>query len=140
MGWDNEIQTKVYRHARDDLAANPGAPSMRGDAEPSTFLQWVRANHAKQPNVMGEIKAIIREAIKDIRQTVNQVFFGQHEHAPEAGTPLNPTPQAVTQDMGNFHGYSASKDAGRGQSYADLLNQTAARAGQDNDRGRGMSR
>jgi hypothetical protein len=116
---------------------NQAAPQQQ-EQQPSAFGKWVRANHAKQPSLAGELKSILREAIKDIRQTMNQVFFGQPEHAPEPGTPLNPTAQVVTQDMGNFHGYRASPD--KGQSYADQLNQTAARGGQDNDRGRGMSR
>jgi hypothetical protein len=101
------------------------------------FGKQVRDNRAKLPDWRGELRAMFREAIKDIRQTMNQVFFGQHEHAPEAGTPYNPTPQVVTQDMGNFHGYGAAND--NGQSYRDQLNQTAARA-QGNGRGRGMSR
>jgi hypothetical protein len=102
------------------------------------FGKWVRDNRAKLPKLTGELKAIFREAIKDIRQTVNEVFFAKGEHAPEAGTPLNPTPQAVTADMGNVYGYRASE--GKGQSYREQLSQTAARGGQDNDRGRGMSR
>ena len=101
------------------------------------FGKRARDNRAKLPDWRAEFRAIWREALKDIRQTMNQVFFGQHEHAPETGTPLNPTAQVVTNDMGNFHGYGATNDNGQG--YRDQLNQTAARA-QDNDRGRGMSR
>jgi hypothetical protein len=112
---------------------NQAAARQQPEQQSSAFARWVSDNHAGQPSLMSELKAMAREAIKDIRQTMNQVFFGQHEHAPEPGTPLNPTPQVVTAD-----GYGAANDNGQG--YRDQLNQTAARASQDNDRGRGMSR
>lgn len=104
MGWDNKIQQNVYRHAKEDMAAAAGMAQMRPDAEPATFWEWIKANHAKQPSLGSEIKAIVREAIKDVRQTVNEVFFGKGEHAPEPGAPLNPTPQVITADMGNVYG------------------------------------
>jgi hypothetical protein len=41
-----------------------------------------------------------REAVKDIRDTVvSQGWFGQREGPGEMGTPLNPTPQLVTEDL-----------------------------------------
>jgi hypothetical protein len=37
---------------------------------------------------------------------------GQPEHAAELGTPLNPTPQMTTQDLGTVHGsYQAMLDS-----------------------------
>lgn len=50
-----------------------------------------------------------REAIKDVRQTVHESYFGQPEHAPELGTPMNPTSQEVTSDRGNLHGTFAER-------------------------------
>lgn len=47
----------------------------------------------------GEIKAIAREAVKDIRGTIMQVFFGQPEHQSEPGTPYNPTQIMVTREI-----------------------------------------
>ncbi|QEH36598.1 hypothetical protein OJF2_51820 [Aquisphaera giovannonii] len=47
----------------------------------------------------GELKSVVREAFKDIRGTLNEVFFGQPEHPSEPGTPLNPTQQMVTRDI-----------------------------------------
>lgn len=55
-------------------------------------------NRSKQPSLMSELSAMTREAVKDIRQTLNQVMFGQNEHAPEQGTPLNPTNVEVYKD------------------------------------------
>lgn len=51
-----------------------------------TIKQWKE----NQPSVWAELKAIGREAMKDVRQTMNQVMFNSSEHAPEIGTPLNP--------------------------------------------------
>lgn len=38
---------------------------------------------------------LMREAAKDINNTLHQVFFGQQAGASEPGTPLSPTPQEV---------------------------------------------
>jgi hypothetical protein len=66
----------------------------------------MRANNvAQRPSFRGEMTAMFREAVKDIRNTVSQIYFGRSESAGESGTPLNPTPQLVTQDLGNFRGF-----------------------------------
>lgn len=74
---------------------------------------------ADQPSLSAELKAMGREAIKDIRGTLHQAYFGLQEHPSEMGTPLNPTPQMTTQDLGTVHG-----------SYQSELDSYAARAGQ----------
>lgn len=80
-----------------------------------------RAEWAKeQPSLSAELKAMAREAVKDVRSTVNEVFLGSPELGGEPGTPLNPTPQMVTQDLGTVHGsYQATLDAyaARGQEH-----------------------
>jgi len=48
-----------------------------------TVQDWVRDNHASQPSLGGELNRMTREAVKDIRATVNEVFFGKSEHASE---------------------------------------------------------
>ena len=58
----------------------------------------------KQPSLGAELKAMAREAVKDVRSTVNETFLGSPEFGGEPGTPMNPTPQMVTQDMGNVYG------------------------------------
>ena len=58
----------------------------------------------QQPSMVAELKAMAREAVKDIRSTVNETFLGSPEFGGEPGTPLNPTPQMVTQDMGTVYG------------------------------------
>lgn len=76
--------------------------------------EWAQS----QPSLSAELKAMGREAIKDIRGTIHESFFGKPEHASELGTPLNPTPQMTTQDLGTVHGtYEARLDsfAARGQ-------------------------
>lgn len=89
--------------------------------------EWVE----QQPSLGAELKAMGREAIKDIRGTIHQSFFGQSEHVPEMGTPLNPTPQMTTQDLGTVHGsYQATLD-----SYA-----TQGREAQQQDRDNHMER
>jgi hypothetical protein len=67
---------------------------------------------ADQPSLGAELKAMAREAVKDVRSTVNEVFLGSPELGGEPGTPLNPTPQMVTQDLGTVHGkYNQKLDA-----------------------------
>ena len=73
---------------------------------------------AEQPSLGAELRAMGREAVKDIRGTLHQSYFGQPEHMSEMGTPLNPTPQMTTQDLGTVHGtYQSMLDtyAERGQ-------------------------
>lgn len=71
----------------------------------------------QQPSFAAEVKAMAREAVKDVRSTVSEVFLGSAELGGEPGTPLNPTPQMVTQDLGNVYG-----------SYSQMLDSYAARA------------
>ncbi len=62
------------------------------------------------PSFGGQMAAMGREAVKDVRDTVHQVFFGQAQHPSEPGTPLNPTPQMVTKDLDQAGTYSAYLD------------------------------
>ncbi len=78
---------------------------------------------AQQPSLGAELKAMGREAVKDVRGTIHQSFFGQPEHPSEMGTPLNPTPQMTTQDLGTVHG-----------SYQAMLDSYAARGRDSQDR------
>lgn len=48
---------------------------------------------------LGEMGAIFREGVNDIRSTAHQVAFGVPEHPSGVGTPMNPTPQMVTEDL-----------------------------------------
>lgn len=64
------------------------------------LVNQIKENHKENAaEFSGEVKAIGREAIKDVRGTLHQIFFGQAEHAPEPGTPLNPTQQMVTDEL-----------------------------------------
>ena len=48
---------------------------------------------SKVKEFLAELRAMGRETVKDVRQTVNQMYFDKPEHAPEPGTPLNLTPR-----------------------------------------------
>lgn len=93
----NEHERAAARHAHHDMSAIGQEGRITHKA---TFMDRVRANHAQMPSLRGQLAAMFREALKDIRGTINQVFFGQSEHPAEPGTPLNPTPQVVTMEQG----------------------------------------
>ncbi|HZU34734.1 MAG TPA: hypothetical protein VFA18_02425 [Gemmataceae bacterium] len=78
--------------------------------------QWIEDNHARQPALGAELAAMGREAIKDVRGTLMESYFGKPEHVSEPGTPLSPTMQEVSADRGLVGQYQAILDsyAGRG--------------------------
>jgi hypothetical protein len=73
--------------------------------------QWIQENHDRQPTLGAELAAMGREAIKDIRQTLNETYFGKPENASEPGTPLSPTMQEVSVDRGVVGQYQAMLDS-----------------------------
>jgi hypothetical protein len=68
-------------------------------------MDWVRNNHAQQPKLGAEVRAWMREGAKDLWNAIVPAFPDSMRGTDELGTPLNPTAQNVTQDLGNFHGY-----------------------------------
>jgi hypothetical protein len=89
---------------------------------------------ASQPSLSAELKAIGREAIKDVRGTLHESYFGKPEHASELGTPLNPTPQMTTQELGTVHGsYQQTLDSYtvKGQEQQQQTSQAAEAAPQE---------
>jgi hypothetical protein len=72
---------------------------------------------AEQPSLSAQFAAMGREAIKDVRGTMHETFFGQQEGHGELGTPLNPTPQMTTADLGVHGSYESMLEgyAARGQ-------------------------
>ena len=102
---------------------------------------------AQQPSLGAELKAMAREAVKDIREAVvEQGWFGQRDGPGEPGTPLNPTPQMVTQDLGTVHGsYDKAMDSYQQEgpkSYTEMLREASQRGGpeQGREQERGMDR
>lgn len=93
----------------DEQEANPGLVQRMIDQR----NEWAE----QQPSIGAELKAMAREAVKDVRSTISETFLGSPELGGEPGTPLNPTPQMVTQDMGNVYG-----------NYSQMLDSYAARA------------
>ena len=63
------------------------------------FRAWVEQNRAQQPSLGAELRAMTREAVKDLRGAVHDAAWGQAERFGEPGTPLNPTPQLITADL-----------------------------------------
>src|SRR5437764_511558 len=68
------------------------------------FMDYRQQNVEKRPSIGGQIDALIRDAAKDINNTLHNFFYGQQAGPGEPGTPMNPTPQMVTQDLGTVHG------------------------------------
>jgi len=73
----------------------------------------------QRPSVWAELKAMGRQGAKDLHNAVIPAFPQSAHSVDEPGTPLNPTPQMVTQDLGTSQGYQAMLDGyanrGRGQ-------------------------
>jgi hypothetical protein len=74
------------------------------------LMDWIKNNHEQQPSLSAELSAMTREAIKDVRATLMESYFGKPEHASEPGTPLTPTMQEVSADRG-LVGYQAALDS-----------------------------
>jgi hypothetical protein len=83
------------------------------------YRQMWQENFARRQSFSSSVAAIFREAIKDVRGTLMESYFGRPEHPGEPGTPFNPTPQIVTAEMG----YSNMLDhvARRGPEKSDEL-------------------
>lgn len=58
------------------------------------------SNFEQRQSFSSSLAAICREAIKDVRSAFMESYFGRPEHPGEPGTPLNPTAQIVTAEMG----------------------------------------
>ncbi len=78
---------------------------------------------AEQPSLSAQLAAMGREAVKDVRGTMHETFFGQKEGYGELGTPLNPTPQMTTADLGVQGTYESMLEgyAARGQEQQQAL-------------------
>jgi hypothetical protein len=64
----------------------------------------------------GSIPGIAREAVKDVRNTLNEVFFGHGERGGEPGAPLNPLFHDIVQarkshDVADGPGTAANDNA-----------------------------
>lgn len=77
----------------------------------SDFFQSVREDRT--------LPAIAREALKDVRSTVHEVFFGRGENAGELGAPFNPLASEIANDntpQHGVHGTTPTQDAILGRS------------------------
>lgn len=73
-----------------------------------------------QPKLIGELKAIGREALKETQSTLQEIFFGKPAGPHEPGTPLTPTQAMVNDDLGkmsfeDLKQYAANKAAEAGK-------------------------
>lgn len=99
------------------------------------------AEGRQQPSLWSELKAMAREAIKDIREhLVERGWFGHPEGPGEPGTPLNPMYAEVAQDRGVLHGQQSIDMEGPQQSYQDQLREASQRGGQEGQRDLGIDR
>lgn len=55
------------------------------------------------------VAAIGREAVKDVRETIMETFFGDPDRGGEIGAPLNPLPSEIAND-GTLHAITDSAD------------------------------
>lgn len=84
------------------------------------FLAMRERNIAKLPKFSAELEAMGREVVKDIRGTLHQAFFNQPEHPGEPGTPLNPTPQLVTEGLTGKDIYGRGNEVSPGKDQRSL--------------------
>jgi len=78
----------------------------------------------------GSIPAIGREAIKDVRNTMNEFFFGRGERGSEPGTPLNPLFHDIVQARKSHEAGPESPAPALPTSPADLVERTGSVYGQ----------
>lgn len=73
---------------------------------------------SEQPSLGGEFKAWMRQGAKDLHSSIVPAFPDSARSQDEAGTPLNPTSQIVTNQVG---GYDAelNTSAARGRSKSE---------------------
>lgn len=57
----------------------------------------------EQPALGAQVGAMWREGLKDLQNAILPAFPESQRGVEEAGTPLNPTPQQVTQALGNVY-------------------------------------
>jgi hypothetical protein len=69
------------------------------------ILDQIKEWRDSQPNFSGQVAAMWREGLKDLQNAILPAFPESQRGVEEPGTPLSPTSQQVTQDMGNFKGY-----------------------------------
>src|SRR4051812_36748736 len=74
----------------------------------------------------GTVAAIGRDAVKDVRSTLMQVFFGNPDRGGEAGTPLNPLFHDIVEarkSHGSVHGAGPqSPHAEKGSQMSSMSN------------------
>jgi hypothetical protein len=75
----------------------------------------VMSQEQQQPDLVAELKAIGRQGLKDLQNVVLHAFPDSMQLHSESGTPLNPTPQMITHDLGALEGYQPHLDAYIGQ-------------------------
>jgi hypothetical protein len=75
------------------------------------FKDWVQQNHAQQPSLGAELKALGRQGLKDLQNAVLHAFPDSMRLHEEQGTPLSPTSAMVTKDVGTVFGFQETLDS-----------------------------
>lgn len=79
----------------------------------------------ERPSLGGQFDALWRQGLKDLQANLIPAFPQADRSVSEPGTPLNPTPQMVTQELGQG-------------SYESLLASYASRGEPEQDKDRGI--
>jgi hypothetical protein len=79
----------------------------------------------------GSIPAIGREAVKDVRNTIHEFFFGRGERGGEPGTPLNPLFHDIVQARESHESAPESPAVALSPSPADLVERSGTVHGQE---------
>lgn len=91
-----------------------------------------------QPKLGGELRALAREAAKDLHATLNQVYSGQPSGPSEPGTPLAPT-QYMVNDQVMGAEFAGREPAPGKQSVAEIIAAGKDRAaGPEKEQARGQ--
>ncbi len=90
---------------------------MATEAEMNRYYEHAVDTMAKvydEVNRDGTVPAIAREAIKDVRNTIHEFFFGKSERGGESGAPLNPLFHDIIEARKSHGEVFGPPDDGRG--------------------------
>ncbi len=95
----------------------------------------------QQPEVLAEMRAWVRGGAKDLQDVVLKAFPDSMNLHSEPGSPMNPTPQMVTQELGALEGYYPHLDASADkQAHLEPYLQRAQSQNQEKDQSKEMER
>ncbi len=121
----------------------------RQEEQRKTVLQRLAAlpsrNMKDAPSFGAQLKALWREGLKDLNDTIQRAFFGQQAGIGEPGTPLVPTQAMVTSDLGVAYARHSRMEDGAQMtsaqtSYHDKLAEAASQGAAARQQQKGLER